>query len=62
MRLLWPFIMPVVAFFGVAVAVVALGMIFLGLGQTGTIIAGLIIIILTPLVGLFLSKRRPTAD
>ena len=54
--------MPVVAFFGVAVAVVALGMIFLGLGQTGTIIAGLIIIILTPLVGLFLSKRRPTAD
>ena len=54
--------MPVVAFFGVAVAVVALGMIFLGLGHTGTIIAGLIIIILTPLVGLFLSKRRPTAD
>ena len=62
MRVLLPVIMPLGAFLGVAVVVVALGMFFLGIGHTGTIVAGMIIIILTPLVGLFLSKRGPTAD
>tara|TARA_B100001750_G_C15518176_1_gene609065 strand:- start:1024 stop:1167 length:144 start_codon:yes stop_codon:yes gene_type:complete len=40
----------------VAIAIVALGSIFLSIGQQGTIILGLAIIILVPLIGFIIIK------
>tara|TARA_Y100000590_G_scaffold470734_1_gene668980 strand:- start:2650 stop:2793 length:144 start_codon:yes stop_codon:yes gene_type:complete len=40
----------------VAIAIVALGNIFLSIGQQGTIILGLAIIIVVPLIGLAIVK------
>ena len=56
MKTLLPVLLPLSSFLVVAIAIVALGSIFLSIGQQGTIILGLAIIILVPLIGLIIVK------
>ena len=51
-----PLILPLGAIVAVATVMISLGMIFLALGHTGTIILGLAIIVLVPLLGLLLTR------
>ena len=51
-----PLILPLAALLGVGILVLSLGNLFLALGHIGTIIAGLVIIVLVPLVGLLLTR------
>ena len=53
---LLPLILPLGAIVAVATVMISLGMIFLALGHTGTIILGLAIIVLVPLLGLLLTR------
>ena len=53
---LLPFILPLGAIVAVATVMISLGIIFLALGKEGTIILGLAIIILVPLIGLLLTR------
>ncbi|MDA0988554.1 MAG: hypothetical protein O2783_05390 [Chloroflexi bacterium] len=53
---LLPFILPLGAVIGVATVMLSLGAIFLAAGKEGTIIIGLAIIVLVPLVGALLSR------
>jgi hypothetical protein len=48
--------LPLSSFLVVAIAIVALGNIFLSLGQQGTIILGLAIIVLVPSIGFIIVK------
>ncbi len=56
MKTLLPVLLPLSSFLVVAIAIVALGNIFLSIGQQGTIILGLAIIIVVPLIGLAIVK------
>ena len=56
MKTLLPVLLPLSSFLVVAIAIVALGSIFLSIGQQGTIILGLAIIILVPLIGFIIIK------
>ena len=56
MKTLLPVLLPLSSFLVVAIAIVALGNIFLSIGQQGTIALGLAIIILVPLMGFIITK------
>ena len=51
-----PLILPLGAIVAVAIVMISLGIIFLALGHTGTIVLGLAIIVLVPLIGLLLTR------
>ena len=53
---LLPFILPLGALIGVATVMISLGMLFLAVGHNMTIIIGLAIIVLVPLVGALLTR------
>jgi len=53
---LLPLMLPLGAIVAVATVMLSLGMIFLALGHEGTIILGLAIIVLVPLLGLLLTR------
>jgi len=53
---LLPIILPLGAIVAVATVMISLGMIFLAVGHEGTLILGLIIIILVPLLGALLAR------
>ena len=53
---LLPLVLPLGAIVAVAIVMLSLGMIFLALGHEGTIILGLAIIVLVPLLGLLLTR------
>ena len=56
MNSLLPFMLPLGAIVAVAIVMISLGLIFLAAGKDGTIIIGLVIIILVPLVGALLTR------
>ncbi len=56
MNVLLPFLLPLGAIIVVGALMVSLGMLFLSVGHEGTIIVGLAIIVLVPLVGALLSR------
>ena len=53
---LLPIILPLGVIVAVATVMISLGMIFLAVGHEGTLILGLIIIILVPLLGALLAR------
>ena len=53
---LLPFILPLGALIGVVTVMVSLGVLFLAVGHNMTIIIGLAIIVLVPLVGALLTR------
>ena len=53
---LLPIILPLGALVGVATVMLSLGLLFLAVGHTGTIIIGLTIILLVPLFGFLLTR------
>lgn len=53
---MFPVLLPLAAVVSVAAVMIALGIIFLEAGHTGTIIIGLAIIILVPLIGALLTR------
>ena len=56
-----PFLMPLVAVASVAALMISLGLLFISLGQTGTIIAGLVIIVTVPAAGALLTRGKESA-
>ena len=56
MKILVPFLLPIASFLAVTVLIVGLGSAFLAVGKEGTIVLGLAIIIIVPLVGLIVVK------
>ena len=56
MNFLLPFIIPLGAAAAVAVVMVSLGVLFLSVGSTGTIVIGLAIIVLVPMIGALLTR------
>ena len=56
MNFLLPFIIPLGAAAAVAVVMVSLGVLFLSVGNTGTIVIGLAIIVLVPMIGALLTR------
>ena len=57
MNVLLPFLLPLGAIIVVGASMVSLGMLFLSVVPQGTIILGLAIIVIVPLVGALLSRR-----
>jgi len=55
-----PVILPLAAIIGVASVVIALGLTFSALGKTGTIVLGLLIIVVVPAVGALLTRLGGT--
>ena len=53
---LLPLILPLAALVGVATVMLSLGVLFLTVGREGTIIIGLAIIVLVPLIGALLTR------
>ena len=53
---LLPIILPLGAIVAVATVMISLGVIFLAVGHEGTLILGLIIIVLVPLFGVLLTR------
>ena len=53
---LFPLILPLGALVAVATVMVSLGLLFLAVGKIGTIVIGLAIIVLVPLVGSLLTR------
>jgi hypothetical protein len=53
---LLPLILPLGALVGVATVMVSLGLLFMAVGNKGTIAIGLAIIVLVPLLGLLLTR------
>ena len=53
---LLPFMLPLGAIVAVATVMISLGLAFLALGKEGTIILGLVIIVLVPLLGVLLTR------
>ena len=51
-----PLILPLGALIGVGVVMGSLGLLFIALGGTGTIIIGLVIIVLVPTIGALLTR------
>ena len=56
MNVLLPFLLPLGAMIVVGILMVSLGTLFLSVGHQGTIIVGLAIIVIVPLVGALLSR------
>ena len=51
-----PLILPLGAIVAVAIVMISLGIIFLALGKAGTIVLGLAIIVVVPLIGVLLTR------
>lgn len=59
---MFPVLLPLAAVVSVAAVSISLGLIFLQAGHTGTIIIGLAIIILVPLIGALLTRGSSDAS
>lgn len=56
MKILVPFLLPITSFLAVSVLIVALGTTFLAIGKDATIVLGLALIVIIPLLGLIMVR------